>query len=279
MQSLIPPLLRTLEHVESELTTNGIGIETPNKYAVVGFGNYQNSARIITVAGQPILRLADVSHALSQIGQDGLWPDGYHAVAHALRNLPLKKKPNSNCVVHLLLATHEPRTVVDEETKSSLEELMCEKEVVIFNSLLNFYLQLGSKRQVGYGIDSEGRPRLISGKQEPSMNLVLKEQETILLRPASYSTCTSFIDYGEISLNHGGSVLDIYFAAKRETYDSFLTAFINSTMTTLSRHRHCEHCICKLNKRGLPVKKCKVYGIPSICNCLQNGHSVSKRLK
>lgn len=49
-------------------------------------------------------------------------------------------------------------------------------------------------------------------------------------------------------------------------------------MTTLSRRRHCEHCICKLNKQGLPVKKCKVYGIPSICNCLQNGHSVSKRL-
>lgn len=145
MQSLIPPLLRTLEHVESELTTNGIGIHTPNKYAVVGFGNYQNFARIITVAGQPILRLADVSRALSEIGQDGLWPDGYHEVAHALRNIPLKKKPNSNCVVHLLLATHEPRTA-DEVTKSRLEELLCEKEVVIFNSLLNFYLQLGSKK-------------------------------------------------------------------------------------------------------------------------------------
>lgn len=257
--------------LEQHLQDAGIGTgKRSNQYAVVGFGSNMK-ARIVSVKSRKLFTVDKVALALRSLRRDADRPDGFHAITHALKHLPLRQRGVGNCALHLLISTHEPRTVDHQISREQLNTQLCMREPLVMTAILPGGFAVGPYKRAGLGVDST-LSAYISVKDG-----IVKVPDEVKLLPKAYSVCQSFKDYGDLALRHHGSVWDAYrlMLSSSDTIKPLSKALANVTVTKIvTQFRPCKDCACKRTADGTVVYECRMAKDPYYCRCRSEGNEV-----
>lgn len=259
--------------LERQLQAAGVGVGRANRYAVVGFGTDDMQAHIVSVNSSKLLPANMVADALRILRNDGVRPDGFHAIKHALEHLPLRQGSSKQCALHILIATQENnmKALGHGVTKEQVNGLLCNNEPVIMTAILGGSFVVGSKKVAAFGVDSTLSAFVRSVKS------VAKVQGDIKLQQVAYSVCNSFRDYGEWALRHYGSVWDLYHFASASLVERMasIQTMANVTVTSLvSNFRTCKDCSCRRDLQGEIAQQCRLVKRPFYCSCRRQGTEV-----
>lgn len=258
--------------LHQSLLQNDIGVTRGNHFSLIGFGT-RSGARVIRVGLETIFRHDQVSDAVKQLRSDGATPDGYQAIRLALGRLPVRSGRVRKCPIHLVLVTNEPRSIAVSMSERKLDRLLCRKKPLILNAIVNVGLavRMGGAEYRAMGMDWHGFPYLSERQKNGDLYKRVNIVNQTIIRPARFSVCSSFKDYGNRALQSKGSLWDIYSSFSYSKRLSLFSALVNSTLTSLTTFRPCVDCRCKRDNNGNQVKTCYVLKDNDLCNCRISG--------
>ena len=261
-------IIEVMMELETTLKSAGIGTgKRQNKYAVVGFGTEKKARIVEDTSGAAFFDYDKASSAVSQLRRDGQQSDGYQAILYALKELPLETV--RYCVLHILLATDEPRTAVEPISMRDILSVLCKNQPLLMTAFLSGGFVGDTYTEPVLGVDSN----LFSYISETGGRAIPKAQR-LKVQPAGSTICRTFSDYGALALRHNGSVWDLYSLGTLSSRESTIRAMADVTVRSSMDMKPCRECPCKKNRSGHVLKGCSIVKQQSYCNCRDAGQQV-----
>jgi hypothetical protein len=236
-------LPNTAHQINQELLERGIGINEPNLYSVVGFGQ-EKRINVVKVDKSMLYTIDNVNNALQMLEPGLRNTDGYFGILRTLKDLPFPK--SHDYIVSLFLVTDQPRQVSHIGRtigKQRIHKLLGNRTVVFSNVL-----------DMGYPFQSKGRLRNEALLVDSSGNALVATQNgtfstykvSKLSLPDDQQKCKMFNDYGELALMHQGFVGDFAATLYQNRMEISMTNAVAITMANnIAAKRTCDRCRCK----------------------------------